>query len=103
MAKQIFTAQVIEVVRAIPKGKVATYGGIAALAGNSRGARQVVRVLHIYSAKENLPWQRVVNREGCISLKPGHGYEEQKELLDQEGIEFDLSNRIDLEKYLWIP
>lgn len=102
MTKNIFTAQAIEVIRSIPEGKVATYGGVAAMAGNPRAARQVVRILHTCSKKEGLPWQRVINREGRISLKRGQGYEEQKLLLEQEGVEFDLSGRVNLEEFLWV-
>lgn len=97
------TAEIIEVVREIPEGMVCTYGGIARLAGNPRAARQVVRVLHTYGEKENLPWWRVINREGKISLKPGQGYEIQQELLEDEGIEFGAGERIDLSQYGWNP
>lgn len=96
-----FHQRVIEVIRQIPRGKVATYGQIAALAGNPRAARQVVRTLHAASEKERLPWHRVINGEGQISLKPGRGYEQQKTLLKKERIVFSSDDRIDLEKYLW--
>ncbi len=88
-------------IRAIPMGSVCTYGGAAALAGNPRAARQVVRVLHTYSEKEGLPWWRIVNSRGMISLKPGFGYEEQRSLLEAEGIEISRSGRIDLDRYGW--
>jgi methylated-DNA-protein-cysteine methyltransferase-like protein len=78
-----------------------TYGGIAAQAGSPRGARQVVRVLHTCSESEELPWWRVINREGCISLKPGFGYEEQEDLLRSEGIDIDDAGRVDLNTTLW--
>lgn len=98
-----FTAEVIKFIRAIPEGRVATYGGIAALAGSPRAARQVVRILHTCSKKEKLPWQRVVNREGRIALKPFQGYEEQQILLEMEGITFNVSGQIDLNEFLWQP
>jgi methylated-DNA-protein-cysteine methyltransferase-like protein len=101
MTHQAFTKLVIEIIRAIPEGKVATYGGIAAATGSPRAARQVARILHTCSRKEKLPWHRVVNREGRIALKPLQGYEEQKLLLELEGVEFDPSGRIDLERFLW--
>ncbi len=72
------------------------------MAGNNRAARQVVRILHTYSKKEGLPWHRVVNREGRISLPKGQGYEEQKALLENEGVEFEFGGGIDLERYLWL-
>ena len=102
MAKS-FHERAIEVVRSIPLGRVATNGLVATMAGNPRAARQVTRVLHTSSRKEKLPWHRVVNREGRISLKPGHGYEMQRELLSGEGIKFDDSDRIDLSRFLWSP
>jgi len=92
-----------EIIKRIPKGRVATYGQIATFAGNPRAARQVVRVLHACSAKDKLPWQRVINSKGTISLRPGEGYEIQKALLKREGISFSESGRIDFDKYLWQP
>jgi methylated-DNA-protein-cysteine methyltransferase-like protein len=91
------------VIKSIPKGKVATYGQIACLAGFCPSVRRVVWILHSCSKKEELPWHRVVNRLGAISLKSGAGYEKQKEMLQKEGIVFDERDRIDLERYLWEP
>lgn len=96
-----FTEEAFGLIRAIPQGRVATYGGIAAMAGSPRGARQVVRILHACSEKENLPWWRVVNRAGRIALKPGYGYEEQRDLLEAEGVEFSATDRIDLSRFGW--
>ena len=98
-----FRSKVIDVIRSIPNGKVATYGQIAALAGNPRGARQVVRVLHSSTKEDDLPWHRVVNRYGQISLKPGHGYEIQRGLLEKEGVRFNANDTIDFERYFWVP
>ena len=98
-----FHDRVKVVIKKIPKGRVATYGQIAACAGNPRAARQVVRVLHSSSQKDKLPWHRVINREGRISLKPNQGYEIQKALLLKEGITFDKNDRIDLGRFLWQP
>jgi methylated-DNA-protein-cysteine methyltransferase-like protein len=98
-----FHQRVIEIIKKIPEGKVATYGQIAAYAGSPQAARQVVRILHSSSRKENLPWHRVVNSEGRISLKPNQGYEIQKALLKKEGIRFDLQDTIDFNRYLWSP
>ena len=80
---------------------MATYGQIAAYAGNHRGARQVVWILNSFSRKEKLPWHRVINGKGQISLKPNCGYEIQKALLQKEGVEFDEDDFIDFERYLW--
>jgi len=101
--KDPFQKQVIRIIKKIPRGKVATYGQIAAVAGNPRAARQVVRALHTSSEKENLPWHRVINSKGQISLKPGYGYELQKALLEDEGIAFDERDTIDLNRFLWSP
>jgi methylated-DNA-protein-cysteine methyltransferase-like protein len=98
-----FTQAVIDVIKRIPKGKVATYGQIAALAGNPRGARQVVRVLHTCTEKHRLPWHRVLNRQGRIALEPGFGYEIQKGLLRQEGVEFRDNDSVDFRRYRWSP
>ena len=98
-----FHKKIVGLIKRIPKGKVVTYGKIAAYAGNPRAARQVVRTLHSSSEKEKLPWHRVINSQGKISLGPGHGYELQKALLESEGIVFGLGDKIDLEKYLWTP
>ena len=98
-----FHQRVIPVIKMIPKGKVATYGQIAAMAGSPRAARQVVRALHTSSRKEKLPWHRVVNGKGQISLKRGYGYEEQMELLEKEGVMFTLSGGIDFDSFLWEP
>jgi methylated-DNA-protein-cysteine methyltransferase related protein len=98
-----FTTRIVRVIRAIPRGKVATYGLVAALAGSPLGARQVVRVLHTLSGKERLPWQRVINSRGSISLPRGGGFEKQRALLRSEGVKVTVHGRVDLGKFLWRP
>lgn len=98
-----YTKKVLAVITAIPCGKVSTYGRVAALAGNARGARQVSRILHAMSEKYRLPWHRVIGANGRIRLPPEGGYALQKALLASEGIEFSPSDRIDLSRYLWQP
>ncbi|VAW44161.1 hypothetical protein MNBD_GAMMA02-1359 [hydrothermal vent metagenome] len=99
---QDFTLKIIQTIATIPAGKVATYGQIAAMAGNHRGARQVSRVLHTCSSKYQLPWHRVIGAAGKISIpKDQSGYLRQKKKLQQEGIEFGLSDTIDLSTYQW--
>ncbi len=95
-----FRERVIALVCAVPKGKVATYGQIALLAGSPRAARQVGGVLH--GLRENeVPWQRVINAQGGISTyKVGAG-ELQRALLESEGVTFDREGRCDLERYRW--
>jgi methylated-DNA-protein-cysteine methyltransferase related protein len=95
------TNPIVEVVLRIPKGKVATYGQIARAAGYPNGARVVVWTLNSQSRKHGLPWHRVVNAKGTISLAPGDGYELQKSMLVAEGVEFDTRDRIDLKRFGW--
>lgn len=97
-----FHRRVVEVIRKIPYGQVATYGQIAACAGSSRAARQVAYILHASSEKEGLPWHRVVNGQGGISLRRKHGYELQKQLLEEEGVIFGDNDLIDLRDFGWI-
>lgn len=94
------TENIILVITKIPKGKVLTYGRVAALAGIPNGARQVVRALHTQGKKYNLPWHRVVNIKGEIAIKEETGASIQKDLLEMEGVIFE-NNKIDLNKYLW--
>ena len=96
-----FHLRVIRVIKKIPRGKVATYGQIAALAGNPRAARQVVRTLHSSSEKNKLPWHRVINGKGAISLPHGNGYELQMALLESEGVAFGMGERVNFDRYLW--
>lgn len=102
MSEKTFTQRVVEVIKSIPRGKVATYGQLAAMAGNPRGARQVVRVLVAKSGKEGLPWHRVINSKGTISLT-GAGFDEQKALLEAEGVAADERGAIDMNEYQWRP
>jgi methylated-DNA-protein-cysteine methyltransferase-like protein len=90
-------------IKAIPRGKVATYAQVAALAGNYRAARQVVRVLHASSDKDRLPWHRVINSRGGISLRRGRGFEGQRRRLLDEGVRVSRSGRIALEEFQWEP
>lgn len=94
-----FTAKVIDLIKDIPEGCVMTYGQIARLAGSPRGARQVVRVLHSMSSKYKLPWHRVVNAKGQLSLND----DEQKHCLRLEGIDIFNGNCIDLVRHQFHP
>ena len=92
-----FTMQVLDIIKSIPYGKVMTYGQIAAVAGNPRGARQVSRILHSMTDAHRLPWHRVINSKGGISLT-GEARFVQQNMLVQEGIEV-INNTINLQKY----
>ncbi|MNP11865.1 Methylated-DNA--protein-cysteine methyltransferase [compost metagenome] len=96
---QPFTQQVIDIIRAIPKGKVMTYGQIAASAGSPRGARQVVRILHTMSNTYDLPWHRVLNIKGQIALQDDESKFLQQILLEEEGIILNGDGRVDLSIY----
>jgi len=98
-----YTMRVIDLIKGIPKGYVMTYGQIAKLAGNSRGARQVVRILHTQSKAYELPWHRVVNAKGQISIMDEEMNFLQKLYLQEEGIVWDEQDRIQLESYRYIP
>jgi methylated-DNA-protein-cysteine methyltransferase-like protein len=92
------------VVRRIPRGRVATYGQVAALAGLGRQARQVGYALHALPGEGFAPWHRVVNARGAISLPPGGGSDvTQRIRLEREGVRFDARGRIDLERFGWRP
>lgn len=92
-----------ETVKKIPFGRVATYGQIAALAGLGGHARLVGYALHAAPDEIEIPWQRVINARGRISLPREDGrYYLQKTLLEAEGIIFE-EERIDLKKYRWQP
>ncbi len=92
-----------QIIRSIPKGKVATYGQIARLAGYPQGARQVGYALYSLKPAADVPWQRVINSKGEISYsEKRHGHDHiQRKILEKEGIEFDSRGRIDLRKYGW--
>lgn len=90
------------VVARIPKGRVATYGQIARLAGLRGQARLVGYAMHALPAGTHVPWQRVVNARGEISL-PGSSAARQRERLEREGVRFDARGRIDLDRFLWQP
>ncbi|MGO4180500.1 MGMT family protein [Paenibacillus sp. MCAF9] len=100
---QPYTQRVVSIIKAIPEGTVMTYGQVAELAGNRRGARQVVRVLHSLSGIYNLPWHRVVNAKGEISIQEEESRYMQIFYLKEEGVSASEDGRIDLEKYRYNP
>jgi methylated-DNA-protein-cysteine methyltransferase-like protein len=96
-----FSKRVIKLIKSIPKGKVATYGLIAELAGKPQGARGVGWLLHSCTKSHKLPWQRVLNSQGKISFsRDSSAYVRQKRLLQNEGIIFE-NEQIDLNKHLF--
>lgn len=100
MSEHVFE-RIYEVVKQIPKGKVATYGQIAAMAGNPRWARVVGYALHANPDPEHIPCYRVVNRNGEVSKAFVFGGENaQIKLLQADGITVT-DGRVDLTKYRW--
>lgn len=83
---QPFTERTIRTISSIPEGKVMSYGQISRCAGNPRAARRVARILHTMSEKYHLPWHRVVNAQGKITIKEGLNRDRQCELLKKEGV-----------------
>lgn len=109
--RQAFDAHVYEIVRAIPRGRVMSYGMIGGLipppAGMDGGAYEKVRARWVGYAMsacpDDVPWHRVVNASGRVSARPSYGGMKQMALLEQEGVEFDERGRIRLEDYRWLP
>lgn len=96
-----FFERVYEVVKRIPKGKVTTYGSVAAMAGNPRMARYVGYALHVNPQPIIIPCHRVVNRYGELSGAFAFGGADvQRELLEAEGVAV-IGNRVDLKEYYW--
>lgn len=97
-----FTKRVWQVVRRCPKGKIVSYGGVAAILGQPRAARGVGHALSVLPPGSDVPWWRVLNRNGEISIKgPINGPQLQRALLEQEGVRFDRRGRADWKKYGW--
>jgi methylated-DNA-protein-cysteine methyltransferase-like protein len=97
-----FSLKVIAIVKTIPRGKVATYGQIARLAGKAHGARGVGWILNSSSESHDLPWQRVINSQGKISFgRRSSAYTEQRQLLLDEGVQFFEHGSLDLTVYQW--
>ena len=94
--------RIYEVVKSIPKGKVATYGLVALLAGNPRLARVVGYALHVKPQPGVIPCHRVVTKNGEVSKSFAFGGENmQRTLLAEEGVEFLEDGRVDMSRFLW--
>ena len=89
-----------KIIRRIPRGRVATYGQIARLAGLPRYARHVGYALAV--SPDDVPWQRVINSKGEISLRAvPHFAQRQRMLLSKEGVSFDRQGRVALRRFQW--
>jgi methylated-DNA-protein-cysteine methyltransferase-like protein len=99
-----FADRVYHVVRRVPRGRVISYGGVAALLGVPRAARAVGSALCALSDKHRVPWWRVINRNGEISIRcVVHGPQVQRALLEGEGVRFDRNGRVDWRRFGWKP
>jgi methylated-DNA-protein-cysteine methyltransferase-like protein len=97
--------KIYAIVQQIPYGQVATYGQVAELAGLPRRARLVGYALFRVAPEMDVPWHRVINAKGEISMSPfreGNDYL-QRSLLEDEGVEFNQHGKVDLRQYLWQP
>ena len=99
---EVYREPVFDLVRQIPKGKVMTYGQIAAVLGEGYTARTIGYVMH--ASADGVPWQRVINSQGkCSTGRLTIPINLQQELLESEGIEFKPSGKCDLNEYQWWP
>jgi methylated-DNA-protein-cysteine methyltransferase related protein len=96
-----FRRKVYVLVQQIPQGRVMSYGQIAALCGNPRAARIVGGVAHF--GDPNLPWQRVVKKDGSLAVGYPGGVQGHKEQLEAEGIEVSGNFKVDIKRLQWWP
>jgi methylated-DNA-protein-cysteine methyltransferase related protein len=97
-----FQTAVYEIVRECPRGKVISYGAVAVMAGKPRAARAVGATMRDLPEGSNVPWWRVINSKGEVSMRDiGHGPAIQRKLLEREGVRFNKAGRVDWEKYGW--
>ncbi len=96
-----FRQAVEMLVAQIPRGRVMTYGQLAALCGNARAARIVGGIAHF--GDPDLPWQRVVNKQGGLASGYPGGRGGHRQVLEQEGVAVSADNKVDVEKLLWWP
>ena len=102
-----FNQRVYALVTCIPRGKVLSYGRVAALLDVPRGARAVGWALYALAFDTDVPWQRVINSQGRISTRClQHTADDQRILLEAEGVQFDESGRVKLhgpDGIMWLP
>src|SRR5512140_1333262 len=96
------------IIRRIPRGRIATYAQVAALAGNPRAARHVGYALAaLRGARHAIPWQRVLgkrsSRWAAISIRDPMGAAAQRDLLQREGVTVDAADRVSIEEFGWRP
>lgn len=102
--RETFYDRVYELVRRCPPGRVITYGHVAVELGAPMASRAVGYALHNLPPGSDVPWWRVINASGAISFKNrGAQADLQRELLEREGVAFDLEGRTDLGRFRWWP
>lgn len=102
MVRASFTERVWRLVRKCPRGRIVSYGGVAAILGTPRAARGVGQALKALPDDTDVPWWRVVNRNGEISIRSAeYAPALQRALLEAEGVKFDVRGRIDWRKFGW--
>lgn len=102
MKDKMFAEQIYALVAQIPEGRLMTYGQIAALCGKPRGAWEVGQIAHF--GPTELPWQRVVNKQGGLAVGwPGGGRDVHKALLEAEGIAVSDAYTVDIVNLQWWP
>lgn len=94
-----FAKAILKVLENIPKGKVISYGRVAKLAGNDKGARVVTYVLRSKAKEFDLPWHRVIGSDGKIKITDPEYFLVQKKLLEDEGIEVSEKGEVDIGRY----
>lgn len=99
-----FFQKVYEAVKTIPRGKVCSYGQVALMTGHPGAARQVGWALSSLPTKNDVPWHRVINAQGRVSLKGrGEIADVQKLILESEGVVFDINDKVDMEEFQFLP
>jgi methylated-DNA-protein-cysteine methyltransferase-like protein len=102
--RETFYDRVYELVRQVPPGRVITYGHVALALGAPSAARAVGYSLYFLNGDRRVPWWRVINARGEISLKNrGASADLQRRLLEEEGVTFDASGKTDLQRFRWWP
>ncbi|MEA5445040.1 MGMT family protein [Gammaproteobacteria bacterium AB-CW1] len=99
MASSEYYERIYAAVAAVPRGYVSTYGDIARAAGLPGQARLVGYALHALPSGSTLPWHRIINARGELSLPDDGAGSIQRDRLAEEGVEFGLRGRIDLGRY----
>lgn len=99
LQQRVLFPRIYEVVKQVPRGQVTTYGDVASIVGQGCDARLAGYAMA--NCPDDVPWQRVINAQGKISLRDNDGPAKQRMRLEAEGVEFDRRGKIDLDRYRW--